>query len=159
MNHSESEVYVSRPSPTVAVKIRRRTEEFNFIPSSSQISATCFFCEVPRRMSFGEWKQHFQYHTGENDTVDDGQQLFGYMCKLCNYVQIEQNNLKLHLTTEHETFDDEIVNCCEEIVLLPDLTPLTPHKAMDLMYVDDARRYMCGIGWCDHQSKDIFDFR
>ncbi|XP_031631950.1 uncharacterized protein LOC116346157 [Contarinia nasturtii] len=160
--HPESEVYVSRPSPKMAANIRRRTEAFTFMPKSGQITGMCFICELPRRMSFTDWIEHFLYHTGEVDTLlntiaDDGQ-LFGFMCNLCNYIQIDRNNLKKHPKTEHEKSGDEIEHGFEEVILIPDLTPLTSQTPKNIGYVEEALRFQCGVGWCDHQSDTCHNF-
>ncbi|XP_031639061.1 zinc finger protein 271-like, partial [Contarinia nasturtii] len=163
--HAEFELLISRPSPTMAEKIRRRTENFIYTPHFDQISGICFFCELPRSLSLTEWKKHILYHTGEmepNTSFDvfSGAQLTAFMCKLCNYIQTDQNRLTKHLRKEHKKCGGEIAIGFEQIILIPDLTPLTPIQVVNkYVFIEEAKRFKCGIGWCDTQLNGFANFK
>ncbi|XP_055305964.1 uncharacterized protein LOC129570401 [Sitodiplosis mosellana] len=164
--HPENEVYVARPSPAMAKKIRQRSENFTYTPSLTQISGLCFFCEQTRRFALSDWKDHLLYHTGESmasrdsaSLSDDKNELTAFMCKACNYTQMDESRLRLHLLHEHGMRNEEIDRGYDEIVLIPDLTPLKLIKVKNIEYVADASRFKCGIGWCEFHSPDYADFK
>lgn len=165
-NHPESEVYVARPSPTMAEKIRRRTETFTCAPSLDEISGICFFCEQSRRMSLSDWKDHLLYHTGETVAAhvsamsnDHKAELMAFMCKACNYTQMDENRLKKHRLNEHGESRDVADSGYDRVVLIPDLTPLKPIQTKNIEFIDEATRFKCGIGWCEYKSSNYSSFK
>lgn len=147
--HPDCEIFISRPSPSMAEKIRRRTETFTFISKLNCISGLCFFCELPLRLSLADWKTHLLNHTGEQLSLDafTGRQLTALMCKSCNYIQTDIGRMTRHLRKEHKI---EIDNAFDKIVLIPDLKPLKPIISKNsTKFIDEKARFTCGVGWCE----------
>lgn len=169
-HHPESEVFIARPSPLMANAVRRRLETFTVSSSNpkAHISGLCFFCEKTQRMVMSDWKDHIMYHTGEMvfshpsfGTFSKKPlefELIGFMCKSCNYLQLNENNLQVHLMNEHEKSNEDIVNGYDKVILVPDLRPLESIQP-SAVFVEECDRYACGIGWCDYKSKNITMFR
>lgn len=113
--------------------------------SLKYLKAICLFCETEKDFSTYYWTNHIQSHTGEyanqccicNKIVcfkthcghttaktDDFDlkvnNLYGYICRECNYVQINEDNIQKHLLNEHE-FED-LNNRYDTIMLLPSWT-------------------------------------
>lgn len=177
--HGDFEMYVARPSPAMAYKLRRRSETFIYTPSTQQIAGVCYFCETTQRMSASDWKEHLQWHTGEtehsrasefdhdadNDENDESSAITAFICELCNYVQMDKHGMEKHLMNEHEVNDPPLsAHFFNKITLIPDMTPLefqSMNASMDkrLEFVDSADRYKCGIGWCDEHFMSYSDFK
>ncbi|XP_031626581.1 serine/arginine repetitive matrix protein 4-like [Contarinia nasturtii] len=115
-------------------------------PQKDFIKAFCFFCETKKQFPPHYWMDHIRSHTGEYAYECDSCELKSvfnshnghsgcngnfkkmnnddllrkgceaYICRLCNYVQIDGDRLIQHLRTEHENGNDDQ---CEEIILLP----------------------------------------
>lgn len=60
--HSEYEVFISRPSPIMADRMRLQKD--HFVISDNKISGPCFFCEDEKSMTKSNWTQHLLTHTG-----------------------------------------------------------------------------------------------
>lgn len=162
--HPEMEVYIARPSPEMAEKIRNRSEYFTYTQSTAQIFGICFFCQQPRRMAPNDWKDHLLYHTGESrsalhGSADDKMELTAFMCNECNYTQMDRNRLRKHLLYEHGKSKEEIDDNINKIVLIPNLTPLEPIQTKHIEYVAELSRFKCGIGWCEVQSGSYSQFK
>ena len=128
--HSQSEVYVSRPSPQMAAKLRSQVEKFT-VSKDGKIVALCYFCGDFKTLNKLSWRQHILKHTGEknfscdrcatevnykkqhDDDKCDGK-LFdicesnssdgsyvGFICIECNYVQIKFDRMVKHLRNQH----------------------------------------------------------
>lgn len=115
--------------------------------SSWKLRAKCFFCEFDRSFSLSYWMDHIRIHTGEYSrmcidlfcgtnvmaqfhcglptemaevrhhnlaTAD----LMCFICKHCNFVQLEQKNMDRHVIKQHGK-DKEIEGHYDRIVLLP----------------------------------------
>lgn len=110
-----------------------------------KLHAKCFFCEYPRTFNLSYWLDHIRVHTGEyarlcvscganviahghcgfasellrtphNLASDD---LMCFMCKCCNFVQIELKNMLSHLTKQHGFQDNELGSKYDVRMLLP----------------------------------------
>lgn len=128
--HPETEVFIARVSPTMAARIRDQT--YNFIRIKNDIHGLCFFCEEMKILTKEDWMKHLLMHTGEqqyyctccqkslprkmnheNCSRDKVEHIFGqtskdddltgFICNTCNYVQINENQFTKHLA-EHENF-------------------------------------------------------
>lgn len=84
-----------------------------------KIVYVCFFCECTSSKTINGWLQHITDHTDENydkcKVKENGQPVFGYICKECNYVQLEKSRVIHHLREKHRTPN----NNYKKIVLLP----------------------------------------
>lgn len=122
--HPKDEVFISRLSPAFA-KHATSTPLKPAFNEKMEISATCYFCESEKNLRPSSWAAHILTHTGERDYycdehgpvslnhkctgkkkvfeydfVDD--LLSGFMCKECNYVQVQEKNLIKHIKTTHK---------------------------------------------------------
>lgn len=148
-SHEYAEVFVSRISPRMAEAAKNgyHPSESYVKSSLKYLKAMCLFCETEKDFSFYYWTNHIRSHTGEyaneccicNKIVcfhshcghtttkkDDFDlrvnNLYGYMCLECNYVQINEHNIHQHLLNEHE-FEDYHARY-DTIVLLPSCTEI-----------------------------------
>lgn len=61
---------------------------------------------------------------GESTVIDnkcikfEDQVLYAYLCKLCNYVQFQSNNVKMHVISQHEISEEEFSNHVQKIIVL-----------------------------------------
>lgn len=103
----------------------------------------CIFCEETKDFSSDYWVEHIRGHTGEycnqcilcqklckNHThcglatarIDDfnliHNELCGYRCIDCNYVQLNEENIRSHLTTQHNFSENEIADQYETFTIL-----------------------------------------
>lgn len=167
--HENDEVFISRPSPLMADKIRYQFDNFTSSTSKGlfKISGICYFCEQTHQMIMFDWKNHVLYHTGEMEFARSSfghysnkpieSELVGFMCRSCNYLQVNEDNLKKHMKNEHE-LSSNIENGYEKVTLLPDLRPVQIIKT-NIELIEELDQYTCGIGWCDHKSKNILAFK
>lgn len=61
--HSNSDVFISRPSPTMVKDLKDKGKCTIF--KDGKINAFCYFCENNETMSEMEWRNHLMAHTGE----------------------------------------------------------------------------------------------
>lgn len=61
--HPEWEVFISRPSPEMANRMRLQNDHFAI--SDNKISGFCFFCEDDKSMTKSNWTKHLLTHTGK----------------------------------------------------------------------------------------------
>ncbi|XP_031631978.1 uncharacterized protein LOC116346180 isoform X2 [Contarinia nasturtii] len=98
---------ITRPSHTIAILGASST-------SSKMIRAFCFFCEEPLQMEYSAWKVHWLNHTGENTSsssercVQEESGLKGFMCKVCDHLQLNKVEAIKHLWQEHFKSPQEI---------------------------------------------------
>lgn len=144
--HPKTEVFVSRLSPTMAIRIRKQNDEF--IQIDDKIHGVCFFCEELMTLKRDLWMKHLIMHTGERmffcsgcqqkqikkikhdkctkDEVTtvfdvnspDNNDLCGYICNTCNYVQIHRGQLDKHVGNEHDSYDENIEEIYSKVVLV-----------------------------------------
>lgn len=112
-----------------------------------KLRARCFFCEYTSSFTLSYWLDHIRVHTGEyaKECISCGlnvtahqhcgfatenrpQQihhnlasadLMCFVCKTCNFVQIEKKNMKKHLTKQHGFHNNELESKYDERMLLP----------------------------------------
>lgn len=155
--HQDSEVFVSRISPEWAQKVKNeRISGIKIIKSSAQyLKSFCVFCNREHEFMAHYWPDHIRSHTGEyanecrlcmlrvsfyrhcdmstkrvegldidlyrNDMV-------AFICKKCNFVQIDENNMRNHLTKQHELPErDWLKQYYQKFTLLPALNSLAIH--------------------------------
>lgn len=154
--HIGVEIYVSRISSEMASLIVNRKFEAQFVMEAKikYLKAKCFFCESLRKFTLNYWLDHIRIHTGEyayhcdicstdvsghkhcgmatiaheslqhNLFVDD---LKGYLCTACNFVQLGKENMERHLEKQHEfeSYEDRY----QEVTLLPSIRSISysPH--------------------------------
>lgn len=156
-------------------RIRCQDETFEF--KTGFISGMCFFCETKIRCTIKDWKKHLLSHTGEYEYycskcsiglptrskhegcskvfvkhVFDSQAnncaLKAYICKLCNFLQVNKDNLIKHLVNEHGSSSYELNKHSKKVTLVPNLRPITSMILNGLDFVGSANRYRCGFGQC-----------
>lgn len=176
--HPECEVLIARPSPAMANGIRAQSQPF--VLHNRQISGRCCFCEEDKSTNKIGWMSHILTHTGEsmhfctgcdttfkqksshekcgtkhfqtiyerngsNDNID------GFMCKECNYLQIDRDRLVKHLTSQHDYISSEVDQYYEKVTLLPDFSHIKTSIKFD--YIEPSVLFTCTI--CKHQSDDF----
>lgn len=98
--HPEHEVFIARPSPQAADKLRSQDEQFA-VNKQGKIVGICYFCDEIKTMNRITWRQHILKHTGEK----------AYCCTRC---AIEVNYKKQHDTTLNITkCDGKLFDICE----------------------------------------------
>lgn len=60
--HPEHEVPISRPSPTMAKKLRQQAQTFTQI--QGKLTGLCWFCEESKSLPKYRWVAHYLVHTG-----------------------------------------------------------------------------------------------
>lgn len=122
--HPKDEVFISRLSPAFAKRAKSTPLEPTF-NEKMEIRAICYFCESEKTMRTTGWAAHIMTHTGERDyfckphgavtfnhrCIEEKTKIFdydfvddllsGFMCKECNYVQVQEKNLIKHIKTTH----------------------------------------------------------
>lgn len=156
---------------------RIRCQDESFELKAGAISGLCFFCEEPKKYTIKDWKMHLLSHTGEYeyycskcmvglpmktkhegcskafvkhifDSQTNNCALKGYICKLCNFLQINKENIIKHLVNEHESSSYELNKSSKKVTLLPNLRPISTLILNGLEFVGSADRYRCGFGQC-----------
>lgn len=147
--HKESEVFLSRLSPTMAESIKHQQKRKTYFTPKipfDHIKSKCYFCNDVKGFDYIYWEQHLSTHTGEylfycaecnEETSNAGNHvhaqstkrkekphnfmndLIGYICLDCNFIQIKRENMIKHLRKEHE-FEKEILSSkYQAVILLP----------------------------------------
>lgn len=128
--HRETEVYTSRISSNILTYIQSKLACSIF--STRYITAICVFCEEQHTKIRSGWIKHYTCYTGEymyrckccsekfssrghkTDicSADDLEEItkiaaekdgiFGYLCLMCNYVQMQKHKLIDHIQKEHD---------------------------------------------------------
>lgn len=117
--------------------------------AKSEFTHFCYFCEGDLTKTSHLWERHLSTHTGEymfccrtcnkyfsmlsthccpknimERTANDfsstqGRRINGYLCKCCNFLQMNRANLIRHLQNEHE-IESDLKSHYVEVVLLPE---------------------------------------
>lgn len=113
--------------------------------SSWRLEAKCFFCEYTRKSNLCYWLDHIRVHTGEyarqctscgtnvnshdhcgfaSELIRPPQNLAStdlmcFVCKDCNFVQLELKNMQRHLKKQHGFQTNELESKYDEKMLLP----------------------------------------
>lgn len=149
--HPKSEVFVSRISPKMVEMLTQNTQSFTKHPTKFKyVKTVCIFCEEEKEFSCNYWMNHYRSHTGEYaykcvicdkecstpshcdssaygfiDEINIEENTFyGYRCKECNYVQIDEERMCNHLHEQHEFTN--IHNRYEQFTLLPAFNTFSP---------------------------------
>lgn len=151
-SHRGQEVFISRLSRSMSDKAKANIFNASIVPGKfRKIEATCFFCQHSRIFTLAYWLDHLRIHTGEyaykcqeccldvsshrhcglptipvetyshNLYVSD---FNGYICNECNFVQLDENNMKRHIEFQHEIQLNQIEGQYQQITLLPSLRRL-----------------------------------
>lgn len=132
--HPESEVYASRLSKDMvaAIELDPRMPVYEDKTNCPQtiVHAHCYLCNDIKRFQTYYWQQHYSTHTGEymyychmcEKMVGSAKHcdyateritpinhlrstdLNGFVCSACNYIQLNEENMKIHQTNEHEYY-------------------------------------------------------
>lgn len=147
-DHPESEVFASRLSQKMVEEILSEKiiavyEDQKGFPEPL-VAGRCYFCDSVKRFQSHYWQQHYTTHTGEymyeccicdkmvsstkhcdsaskrikpinNLRKDD---LCGYLCFECNYVQLHEENMKRHQQHEHK-YMEKLSERYKKVILLP----------------------------------------
>ncbi|XP_055326720.1 RE1-silencing transcription factor-like [Sitodiplosis mosellana] len=147
--HPESEIPISRPSPTMANLLRQQAQKFT--QHKGSLTGICLFCEESKSLPKYRWVVHFLVHTGEKmfrcETCDatykhktehttcrqepvnihsGRDSVMGFICKDCNYTQLYRGNIIKHLENEHGYVGPEEKCHYEKVQLVPDLERIKP---------------------------------
>ncbi|XP_055306030.1 uncharacterized protein LOC129570452 [Sitodiplosis mosellana] len=128
--HRKHEVLVARPSPQMAARLRLQSDEFKMFDRNN-ISGFCYFCEDTQTMPRSSWVLHILTHTGEVLYVCDSadRSIVGFLCKECNFLQLEGKRVIDHLKKEHG-FECPTEKChYEKLTLVPSVKPNTVRSA------------------------------
>ncbi|XP_031626535.1 uncharacterized protein LOC116342884 [Contarinia nasturtii] len=144
--HPNHEVLVSRISPEMAKDVENLNRSF-LTPEKNIFAAFCIFCETQHSYRLQYWIDHIRSHTGEygykcsicekdhsfDRNICCGQlpnikypfdlrfeDLTAFMCRKCNFVQINEQNIQKHLRNEHEI--EHINGHYKQIILLSALS-------------------------------------
>lgn len=152
-----------------------------FVSHRGIITGECVLCFEKLSLSWSEWSRHLLEHTHEqlyyctechigieNQTdhaqcpaeskinvfgrYDIGGRLDGFICKRCNYLQINDYRLLEHLQEEHS--DAMYETDVSRVVLLPDVRPRWNIIPTGFAYIPPADRYRCGVGNCQFHGKN-----
>ncbi|XP_031626054.1 uncharacterized protein LOC116342536 [Contarinia nasturtii] len=182
--HPDSEVMISRPSPTMAKRLLSQKDTFSI--DGMKILGFCFFCEEWKNMTRCKWAEHILTHTGEklfrcsvcyfeskrklehkncksepvniyeSNTSDSA--LMGFICKKCNYLQVKRERMVKHMVKQHKYPEVNEGVEYEKIMLIPDL------KAVDSAlqwsfhdYIAPAQIFKCAICFKKLQNAEAFE--
>lgn len=150
------------------------------------ITGECVLCLEELSLSWYEWSHHLLEHTHEHlyyctecrigivdqrDHVgcldeskinifgryDIGGRLDGFVCKLCNYLQINDYSMLEHVYEEHSTNADYETDVAR-VVLLPDVRPQQHIIPTGFAFIPLTERYRCGVGNCIFHGKNAADY-
>lgn len=145
--HTAHEVFVSRISQSMVDMAKQDAiPVIKYIkPKSTQyVKATCLFCEEDKDFMPHYWNDHLRSHTGEwghecrlclkntcfythcghptSKLVEFNlyvENLCAFVCRKCNYIQLDENNIQKHLKNEHEITNPQSNREYHKIKLLP----------------------------------------
>lgn len=141
--HESDEVLVSRLSQQMADQLHAgNSVSLHHRGHMRYLKAMCYFCETDKDFPVHYWLQHIRSHTGEYVNVcyvcgkkvcfnthcgittaisDDfnlrTSDLKAYICRHCNFIQIDEENIRKHIVNEHEV--EDAINHYQRTVLLP----------------------------------------
>lgn len=149
--HEEYEVYASRVSPEMAAKAKGGITGIKHVRNSGQqLKALCLFCEEKKDFMPQYWIDHIRSHTGEYHRKCNlclrpacfhqhcsfpteieirhnlyMNNLYAYLCRKCNYLQLDKKNIHRHLQLQHEISDQsKLEDYYRKFTLLPALNSL-----------------------------------
>lgn len=135
--HADAEVFISRLSPEMAAKLRDQSTQFRL--NGCNIIGFCYFCGEIKDYRKYDWLRHLCMHTGEKlhkrrhnkcttlsnienifegSEENDGLSIIGYMCKECNYIQLAESRLKMHIKNEHGVGDVDLTQLYDTIFMV-----------------------------------------
>lgn len=176
--HGDREMPIARPSPIMAYRLRNQFEPF--IKKGNSITGFCYFCEERRTTKKNGWEVHLLRHTGEqlfhckkcgvmvkakshhkncdskpvnifDENASDGS-LMAFVCKDCNYTQIQREQMIKHQKLEHGNTGESIYY--EKLTLVPNFE--LPKNEIAYKYLDNATCLKCTI--CHEQTSDLNEF-
>lgn len=150
--HPEHEVFVSRLSNRMVRKAEDGIPAMRYTKGKSMqyVHALCLFCEQERHFMPHYWDDHIRSHTGEYGhecfmcikrvcfSTHCGiptqkvevfnlykENMYAFLCRKCNYIQLNEANIRKHLRTEHEIDDqNDYQDYYRQITLLPSMQNL-----------------------------------
>lgn len=147
--HPKSEVLISRLSQEMAQKLRDQSTVFQLNRRNKVVTGTCYFCsDENKKIHKDYWLGHLRSHTGENlfkctkcrtklpykrnhktcnlkDIISLHKQRKGfsilcYICNMCNYLQLTESRLVMHIKNEHVELRGKPTQFYEEYFLVKD---------------------------------------
>lgn len=164
-------------------KVRAACGEF--VSHNGIITGQCVLCLEKLSLSWRDWGVHLLEHTHEQlyyctechigienqsdhaqcpadskinvfGRYDIGCRLDGFICKHCNYLQINDYRLLEHLEEEHP--DAMYETDVSRVVLLPDIRPQWHIIPTGFAYIPVTDRYRCGVGNCIFHAKNSTEY-
>lgn len=182
-DHRRSDL-LPRPSSNMCRRLRNQIDAIldAEVTANREIRAYCPFCVELIGMNFIDWKRHLLAHTEENEfycagcntTLSSQQQrhckdykvkenfqkdrdLRGFICKLCDYLQVNKHQMIEHITNDHTK--DKARDYMEQIMLVPNLLREIKPIYAKFDYIPIDYRYSCGIESCRVRSESAASFR
>ncbi|XP_031638489.1 zinc finger protein 37-like [Contarinia nasturtii] len=183
-HHPNHEVAIARPSPSMANSIRAQSQRFDSFRSKiSGICFFCEEIKTLTKSSWinhilthtGEslfhctsckavLKDRSDFHSNCNQRnlitifeLNDSPEgaLTAFMCKECNYLQINQNQLTEHLRNQHGFSKKESIKYFERITLIPNMNPI--REIFEYEFLDNDTLCKCNI--CNVQLANLDEFQ
>lgn len=174
---------VTQLSSEMAIKLRSQCHSILHAEChlSDQIRAFCYFCEKFIKQNLSTWRAHLLKHTGENEFYCNGCQmpfsskneehclgwnicstftateLNGFLCNICNYLQINISRIIRHVVMKHQKLEREADNFITKVILIPDLHQLPPIQTK-YKFIMPGQRYKCGINECNSNFNQSNEF-
>lgn len=157
----------------------------NFEHKDGVITGVCVFCASKISLSWFDWGQHLLNHTAEQrfyciecnndfatqlehgscstDSIIDvfgdiGHSLDGFICKLCDHIQINDYRLLKHLDETHTDVCALFEYDVARMTLVPDIRPQDHVIHTGFAFVAANERYRCGIGNCIFRGKTLIEY-
>lgn len=148
------------------------------------VAGACVLCSEKLSLSWFDWCRHLLQHTHEQpyfctecqigfdkptdhrcsneSTINvfgshaNGGRLEGFLCKLCNYLQITDYRLLEHFSDEHT--DGLYERDVERITLVPDVRPQEHIIQTGYAFIPAHQRFRCGVGNCLFHGRNFSEY-
>lgn len=187
--HPDHEVFISRITEEMRRRIEAGTIHA-VAHSNGKIDYVCPFCESCESKTPMNWLSHLTVHTGEyiyqcgtcdvrlahkshpkagcsRDAIVEKIKIpiemngiYGFICDLCNYVQLQEGQLKSHLRLEHQVHSTR--EKYSRILLLKTVHPPAPAAARN---ANSPECPFCGVshdldekGWLYHLARHTEEY-
>lgn len=103
-SHNNAEVFISRISSRMKdLALAQRENTMKPMLHLHAFAGYCLFCEATLELNKTDWWLHMKSHTSERNytSVLPKYCCYGYMCLLCNFVQLSEKNVMAHVLNQH----------------------------------------------------------
>lgn len=181
--HPEHEVVIARLSPTTADSLCQQNQRFEmsrtkitglcyFCEKRKEMTKSNWSKHILThtgekmykcRECDGTFKIKAEHSTavcgGQSTTIyalnsENDAALTGFMCNVCNYLQINQQKIITHLLREHGFDKSKNHQYFDKVWLIPDMTPVKTIIKFD--YVESYERFKCTI--CSITMGNVIEF-